>query len=498
MLKQIAWKAKKRRPLIAFDWLARPATRLAAAVAVIVLVFLLGGGSRADIRSLILLRPLVVILVAYALTQISLGELTLVKWPLAMLGALAAWMTIQLVPLPPAFWQALPGRQIVANIELAAGMEAGWRPMTLSPSKTLNSLMSLLVPLAMLLLYAIQTEVQRRRLWFVFAAMIGLSGLLGLMQIAGPDGSPLYFYRITNDGSPVGFFANRNHQAIMLAIILPVVALLVVDSTKRGGQIDRGTLGIGVILAAAIIVMPLLLLTGSRAGLLAGAVASFAVIAIFQYGSFNKAKAGSLAGRSEWQRLLPVAVGIVLVLVAGLAVYFDRAIALDRLLGDDPQGGLRLKVLPTLSDMITHYMPVGSGFGTFQHVYKAFEPNDLLSPFYLNQAHNDWAQFLIEGGFPALSLLGAFLGWLGMRIRSIINHVRTGHSMPLQAFTALSIIAIMGGASLADYPLRVPSVMALAAFACAVLADKSSTLSGLRRSGGSRHEPDTAPSRAAA
>lgn len=457
--------------------------RLSAAVLLILLVFMLGGGSRADIQSLLLLRPLMVILAGYAVTQISSDQLSVVKWPLAMICALAAWMVIQLIPLPPAMWQALPGRQIVAEIETAVGMESPWRPITLSPSKTLNSLMSLVVPIAMLLFYALLTEVDRRRLWLVFAGMIGLSGLLGLMQIAGPDGGPLYLYRITNDGSPVGLFANRNHQAITLAMILPIVALLVVDSARNGVQADRRMLSIAVILAAAIGLIPVLLLTGSRAGLLAGALSMVAAIAIHHFGTFAITRRGLTVARSNWQRLLPAAVSIVLVLVAGLAIYFERAVALNRLLGDDPQGGLRLKVLPTLFDMAMHYMPIGSGFGTFQHVYKAFEPVELLSPFYLNQAHNDWVQFVIEGGLPGALLLLSFLGWLGLQARAFIVHVRSGHAVPLQALTAMSIIVILGGASLADYPMRVPSVMALGAFACAVLADQSAALSRRHRRG---------------
>lgn len=470
--------------------------RLGAAVMLIVLVFLLGGGSRADIQSLLVLRPLMVILVGYAMMQVSLAELAVVKWQLAMLGALAAWMVIQLIPLPPSLWQGLPGRQIVVDIEAAAGMDPEWRPMTLSPSKTLNSLFSLLVPLAMLLLYAIQTEVDRRRLWLVFVGMIGFSGLLGLMQIAGPDGGPLYLYRITNDGSPVGLFANRNHQAVMLATVLPIVALLVVDSTSKVRQIERRTLSIGVISAAAIGIIPLLLLTGSRAGLLAGAVGLLVVIAIFRFGSVNGARAGGSLQRSKFERLFPVAIGVVLVLIAALAIYFDRAVALNRLFGDDPQDGLRLKILPTLYEMIKHYSPVGAGFGAFPHVYKAFEPYELLSPAYLNQAHNDWAQFVIEGGVPALLVLAAFFGWLVYHARSIVSRLRSGHAAPLQALAALSIIAILGGASLADYPLRVPSVMALMTFACAVLANQSASLSSTRpRKESDANRPPQRPAR---
>ena len=54
------------------------------------------------------------------------------------------------------------------------------------------------------------------------------------------------------------------------------------------------------------------------------------------------------------------------------------------------------------------FLPFGAGFGTFDPVYRRFEPDALLSTIYLNQAHNEPMQLAMEGGIPALALLLVF------------------------------------------------------------------------------------------
>ncbi|WP_439469985.1 O-antigen ligase family protein [Blastomonas fulva] len=447
-----------------------PSTRLWASILFIVLVFVMGGGARADLQSLVLLRPISVLFLLYACAICKVQDLRSVKWPLVMLASLGGWMAIQLIPLPPELWRSLPGHQITVDIESAIGMQSGWRPISMSPAKTLNSLMSLIVPMTMLLLYSIQSDTDRRRLWYVFAALIAMSGLLGLLQIAGPDKGPLYFYRITNSGSPVGLFANRNHQAVVLAFLLPVATLFILVRSRRQSGPELEGIGLTIILGLAMVIVPLLLLTGSRAGLMAGALALVAAIAIFRIASRNAGKRVEKADRTGWRFGAPIVVGSALPVTVALAIYFERAIALDRLLGDDPQGGIRTRVLPVLGQMIEHFFPVGAGFGSFEHVYRQFEPDDLLSEFYLNQAHNDWAQALIEGGLPVMILLVAAGAWLFSLGKSILASLRAGHGRPAEELVALSIVLIIGVASLADYPLRVPSVMVLFAYCCAVLS----------------------------
>ena len=60
---------------------------------------------------------------------------------------------IQLVPLPPSIWTALPGRAPVADGFRLLGQPLPWLPMSLAPARTVASLLWLLPALAVLLGY---------------------------------------------------------------------------------------------------------------------------------------------------------------------------------------------------------------------------------------------------------------------------------------------------------------------------------------------------------
>ena len=49
-----------------------------------------------------------------------------------------------------------------------------------------------------------------------------------------PLGIRLWFYRITNNGFPVGLFANRNHAAVFLAALLPLATAWALGQKMRG------------------------------------------------------------------------------------------------------------------------------------------------------------------------------------------------------------------------------------------------------------------------
>ena len=80
-------------------------------------VALLGGSSRPDAVQIAVLRPLVALILIPALYYLSLRQLREAKSLVWLLGLLAAWMTLQIVPLPPSVWQTLPGRDLVTNLD---------------------------------------------------------------------------------------------------------------------------------------------------------------------------------------------------------------------------------------------------------------------------------------------------------------------------------------------------------------------------------------------
>lgn len=118
--------------------------------------------------------------------------------------------------------------------------------------------------------------------------------------------------------------------------------------------------------------------------------------------------------------------------------------------------------------MLRDFMPIGSGFGSFDPVFRMYEPDELLHPGYFNHAHNDWLELALTGGLPALLLLAAFILWAGWRLYSSF---RTPASDPaLRVRSGGLVLLVLAGASVSDYPLRTPILAALLALACAWLA----------------------------
>jgi hypothetical protein len=432
--------------------------RLGLFLGFLLLCFLGGGGSRGDIASLLYLRPAAILCLAAILIVPGPIDWAAIKVPLLLLGALLIWMLIQLVPLPPAWWTSLPGRAIIAEGAAAIGVDQPWRPISLAPALTLNSIAAMAVPFAALIGFAALDEDGRRLLLPVLIGAVFVSALFGIAQIGGGADSPFYLYRVTNNDAAVGLFSNRNHQAALLALTFPMLALWAVQPGKDLGA-RRARKAIATILA--IFLIPMILVTGSRAGLLLGVVAI--AWAGFQYLKDWRTQRGEKG--IGWR--LPLAALAALVAVAGLFLMlaFSRASAVQRLLGDG-EIDLRLKVFPVLTRMAGDLHLVGSGFGSFDPVYRIYEPDRMLSPSYLNQAHNDLLELAITGGVPALIILGLFMLWW---VRASWRAVRAWRSPSKGlAFARLGsfMILLLLLWSLVDYPLRVPIMSAIFAIAC--------------------------------
>ncbi|MEI9852605.1 MAG: O-antigen ligase family protein [Sphingomonas sp.] len=430
------------------------------------LVFVTGGGSRGDIQSLAILRPACAFFAAYALTVATGAEIARVRVPLLLLLALAGWMAIQLVPLPPGLWALLPGRAAIAAIDRLAGMEGVWRPISLSPSKTINALGSLVVPAAALLLYAILTEDARRRIPALLLAAAAASALLGIAQIASGAESPFYLYAITNPGTPVGLFSNRNHNAVFLGSMLVMVAYLMVELRHRGAR--RGPYPMLLLAAAALLLVVTLLVSGSRAGLLVGVLAigfgfAFHAVATLAGGS-DESRDGARSRRYFAFASLGIAA------LAGLALLFYQSASIDRLVRLSVSDELRVQAFPQIVGMARDHWLFGIGFGAFEHVFRGYETSALLRENYLNNAHDDWLQWIIEGGLPAALIALAFAVWMG---RACLGHWRVRAAAAARArLIVCSVVALLLLllASALDYPLRVPSMMLYAALLTAIVA----------------------------
>jgi hypothetical protein len=430
--------------------------------ALLAIIFLMGGGSRPDIESLVILRPLALLAAAAGVVGLDRATLRDYRVPFLFLAALALLMALQLIPLPPSLWTQLPSREPIARLDEAIGLAGLWRPITLSPMRTANSLASLAVPFAVLALYC-QLDDRRRR--YVLVALVGIavaSAVMGFFQLFAGRDSGLYLYAITHRGDAVGFFANRNHHAAFLAVGMLVAIHLAMEREGPGGKMASV-----LAFAAAAVLVAGVVTNASRGGLLSAAVALVLVpLIVFARASApEKAAAGTRRGWLTATLLALPALGIF-----ALFALTQRSLALSRLLADDAIEDLRVQILPVLLEMTRAYQPWGAGFGAFEQAYRMAEPTALLVPNYFNNAHNDWLQFAIEGGAGAVLIAVAMAVALALRLAGLLRAGdRRGDPRISRAWLGFAILVVLGFASLFDYPLRTPSLMGVAFIALAEL-----------------------------
>jgi len=138
----------------------------------------------------------------------------------------------------------------------------------------------------------------------------------------------------------------------------------------------------------------------------------------------------------------------------------------------DPLEDARLPFARTTIEAAQAYMPFGSGMGTFVPVHAMFEkPENLLANIYANRAHNDVLEIWLETGIVGLALMAVFAIWYILRSLEIWGRTPFGireidHSL---ARAATLVVGLLIAHSFVDYPLRTGAMMAIMAFACALM-----------------------------
>lgn len=415
-------------------------------------VALFGGSSRPDALQNVALRPISALFLIPALLHFNLASLNQVKALCWLIGLLTLWMVLQIVPLPPILWQSLPARDAIADLDLLFGLEDNWRPISNVPSRGWNALTSLVIPITALIL-AISMRASPRSLLLILVGMGVFDAVLGLLQLISGANGFFHLYAITHRDAPVGIFANENHSAVFSAIVMIVIARLWVTSKNFG---EPAWLRFSYPIALVMIFLAALV-TGSRAGLtmlLLALIVSGILAAIGQKPTHRTKRHGQIEDwLSNHPRLLLAIFGCVVLGLMSVFFGLERAPGAEAIFTQNPFEDLRARLWPVLSQMISNYWLLGIGFGAFEEVYHIHEKTDLLLPNYVNHAHNDWAQLLIEGGVPAFALLLILLIWIALSLRKLLRCKEFAFGR-LVFWSA--IFAILCAASIVDYPLRTP------------------------------------------
>lgn len=422
-----------------------------AATALLAFSFLLGGASRSHALRLTLIElaalPLLVLAVQAALRSGRWREHALAVGIAALVAAIPL---LQLIPLPPGLWNALPGREEPALALQLAGVAPGWSALSLTPDRTWRAFLALTPPVAMFIVMLTLGRSRPDRLIWICLIAGAANVVLCALQLATLD-PRFYPWSWTDPGLAVGFFANRNHLASLGAGTLPFAAALALSAAPgRSRDQLRLWLGLAYIGAMAVVIA----VTQSRAGFVLGGVSLVASLIAAWIG---------LGGRRPDARMLGLA-GVT-ALAAGVVLIFALAPVLSRFGLALHEG--RLENWPLVAEAAQTYLPVGSGIGSFDAVFRSVEPLAMLKPTYFNEAHNEYLQIWLEAGWFGIALIAAFLVWFGRRSFSAWRGGPSGErNLQRAASIAIGLILLH---SAVDYPLRTETMAVFFALCCGIL-----------------------------
>ncbi len=430
-------------------------------MALIALAMILGGGGTTNPQTEMILQVstalLAIPLVVSSRWQSGLGAVPVPAWILA--GLVLLLPVLQLIPLPPSVWQALPGRAIEIQSLALAQTNQSWMPLTMAPARTFASLLAMICPVLVLLQVSRLSLSGRTMLCAVIVAVGLLSVLLGVLQLSHTGGWDWSLYAQFNEGYLVGFQANRNAEAdIFLATML---ALGVLAASRLGDARKHGMTWAGLqigLLAFAVA----LVLTGSRTG-----IALCVVMGIFL--------AVMLWPTLRWQRAAVWWLGGAFVAViigsgALLQLQSVQKIVARFSLTREARWDLWADAI-----YASHQVwPFGSGIGTVVPMLEAAERLEVVDTTRPVRVHNDWLEWVLEGGLPGIVILGLILVVVAYLVVRALRTTRRSEAVGArraQVIFACGFLLIEALHAIVDYPMRCMSLATLAAVAVAFLLE---------------------------
>ncbi|MCB1484095.1 MAG: O-antigen ligase family protein [Hyphomicrobiaceae bacterium] len=422
-----------------------------------------GGGAAAGFYlSDTLLQLLAIPCLLLALWRLSAGaKCNLGRSELLFCAALVAIPLLQLIPLPPSLWGILPARDLEKTALELSSNQTAWMPISMAPKATWVSLLTLLPPIAVFLATAQLTNHDRRTLSLVFLAAAVISAFAGLLQTA-------HLWITQSEGNPeaVGLFANRNHFAALLYSATLIAAVWAIngvfwrkDTSSKAGEM-RHVLALMGGFTLLTLLIAAQMMARSRAGLGLTMLALLGALAL-SYADKRRTRWTSASG------LIVAAVVTVIV--------FSLQFALMRMLNRfdvDPLADARIAIAKNTFSAIKAAFPIGTGLGSFVPVYGAFElPQDALIDRYINHAHNDVLELLMETGLAGAVLMVFAALWFLTRTRTAW-WTPTTHGLEIDhglTRAAALIIALLVVHSFVDYHLRTETMMVTVAFCAALL-----------------------------
>lgn len=303
--------------------------------------------------------------------------------------------------------------------------------------------------------FSLKTSVLRA-LVPVFLVIAAFEAVLGLAQYgAGLSSS--------------GTYANRDHLAGMLEMALPLsLALLaaslgsVVSSQRRYYRSWRTKLRAWLYTYCSRSTLYAMLSLGLLLGLIFTRSRSGIVLVMLMVVLCAIAFSSRLGGRNVYGMMGTwVAAGLSLAVLVGLVP------VLDRFAYEDPLKDARWTIYSSVLQAVNDYLPLGSGAGTFSQAFQRFHPNELTNVF-INHAHNDYLEWVMEGGIVAAVIIIGLLVLYALRWLTLMMQAGAWSTFKfIQVGAGIGLFLILLH-SLVDFNLHIPANQIYFAFLAAL------------------------------
>ena len=415
-----------------------------------------GGGSPAPLPELILELLAAATALVWLLTPLGGPDWARVPKTAWLIAALVAGVPLlQLIPLPPLIWQALPGRELEHEALALIGAQDGWRAWSLAPSRTLASLLSLAPPLLLLVMTSALGRSGRMALIRCIALLAVATLVLGALQLSTGDASPVHIYDVTVP-MLVGFQANHNSTADVLLIALMTGPILLRDLVERRAVSGNPGLILGIAGAAIALLTFGVVLTASRMGIMLLPVPLLASLWILRPWI-----------TVSWRTLAVSLGGALALAVVSLTLARDNPVLATIIARFDFGQELRPQLWRDGLYVAQKYFPFGVGMGDFVPALIADERLEVVWPSLPNRAHNDFLELACEAGIVGLAALSAISFTLGRALwRTLRGGAGTSITLAIFAGAGLAILALH---SLVDYPFRSMALACLGAVCAGLL-----------------------------
>jgi O-antigen ligase len=306
--------------------------------------------------------------------------------------------------------------------------------------------------LAFLASQCLRRSTQAKTLAVVVSAYgVGLAAF-ALLQGLSSNGK-LYWIRPTPHGGWFyGPYANHSHYAGLMEMLVPIPLVFCLTRFAKG-RIRALAAGGAALMASTIF------LSGSRGGMVA-IVVEFIVLGLI----LVKLKSGSKTARALGY--FGVMVALLLIGVGGLELS-QRVATLSSDTQHEISGGVRWTIDKDGMRMFTKKPILGWGLGAFPIAYPQFRT--FYTNFFINEAHNDYLQLLVEMGLVGFGIMLWFL------INLFRSAIRKLPDWPNEIGGAVTLACLMGcvgilAHSFVDFNLEVQANAAWFYVLCALAA----------------------------